>query len=366
MKTKWFVWIVTAITAAARAGGAPAATVIPSTAAAPDASASVPTVVSPTQPAAQPAQTDSTAQDPSAPISTEVVRIGTQPWIGYGPWWIADKEGFFKQRGLNVEVVEFTWDQDMNGAFASDHINVMSAASNWAVVNLNQGLDIQAFLLMDASYQADAILAPKTITDVKQLKGKKIAYESGSTSDLLLNYALQQNGMTISDVQPVPMSAADAGAALIAGKVDVAVTYEPYISAALKGNSDYAVLYSAQAKPGLISDVAVAKRAYIEKNPQVMRALTLAWGDAVNFLRQNPAEGGKIIADAAGSSPEDFATSYAGLKIYDLAENKTELNGDYPAAFTEIAKILQTINPDEVKTIPDPSKVINTTFVNAQ
>jgi NitT/TauT family transport system substrate-binding protein len=95
-----------------------------------------------------------------------------------------------------------------------------------------------------------------------------------------------------------------------------------------------------------------------------MRALALAWGDAVDYLRQNPDDGGKIIADAAGSSLDDFKTSYSGLKIYNLAENQQEFAGDYQAAFTQIAKILQVINPDQVKTIPDASKVINSTFVN--
>lgn len=39
--------------------------------------------------------------------------------------------------------------------------------------------------------------------------------------------------MTINDIVRVPMPAADAGTALIAGRVPVAVTYEPYISTAL-------------------------------------------------------------------------------------------------------------------------------------
>ena len=49
--------------------------------------------------------------------------------------------------------------------------------------------------------KADAILAGAAITDVASLKGKTVAYEEGATSDLLLNYALQQNGMTLQDVQ---------------------------------------------------------------------------------------------------------------------------------------------------------------------
>ena len=94
------------------------------------------------------------------------------------------------------------------------------------------GLPIKIVALLDVSKTADAIISDGTVTDIKGLKGKQVAYEEGTTSDILLNYALGQNGMTIADIQKVPMPAADAGAALIAGKVPVAVTYEPYLTLA--------------------------------------------------------------------------------------------------------------------------------------
>ena len=155
------------------------------------------------------------------------IKLGVQPWLGYGPWWIAEQKGYFKDHDLDVEVVDFTWDQDMTAALASGKLDVESVATNALIAMINQGVDAQAFLLLDASSEADAILAPKETTSIEELKGKQVAYEAGSTSELLLSYALAEAGMTMDDVEPVPMAAADAGAALIAGKVDVAVTYEP-------------------------------------------------------------------------------------------------------------------------------------------
>jgi len=34
------------------------------------------------------------------PETPTVVRIGTQPWIGYGPWWIAKEKGLFEKHRL--------------------------------------------------------------------------------------------------------------------------------------------------------------------------------------------------------------------------------------------------------------------------
>ena len=122
----------------------------------------------------------------------------------------------------------------MNAALASGQLDVEAVATNTMIAMINQGVDAQAFLLLDASFEADAIIAHKDIESIEDLAGREVAYEPGSTSDLLLNYALSQAGLSIDDVEPVPIAAADVGVALIAGQVDVAVTYEPYISAALR------------------------------------------------------------------------------------------------------------------------------------
>ena len=291
------------------------------------------------------------------------IKLGVQPWLGYGPWWIAEEKGYFKDHGLEVEVVDFTWDQDMTAALASGKLDVESVATNALIAMVNQGVDAQAFLLLDASSEADAILAPKDVTSVKDLKGKQVAFEAGSTSELLLSYALNDAGMTMADVETVPMAAADAGAALIAGKVDVAVTYEPYISAALRDQDKYGVLYTAAEKPGLISDVMIAKREFIKENPAVFEALALAWGDAINFLRDNPDDGGKIIADAVGSPMDEFKVAFEGVQVFDLAENKQQLEGPFLETFTTVGEIMKGINPDEIKEVPDPKTIITAEFV---
>ncbi|KKB80344.1 ABC transporter substrate-binding protein [Devosia soli] len=288
----------------------------------------------------------------AVPASAETVKIGVQPWLGYGPLWIADQKGFFKENGVDVQLINFTWDQDVAAALASGNIQVISAATNTVILNMNNGVDLKAFMIMDGSTTADAVLAGKDVAAITDLKGKSVAYEKGSTSDLLINYALNSNGLTIADVEAVPIAAADAGLALIAGRVDVAVTYEPYISAALAQGPDFKVLYTAGEKPGLISDVLAAETSFIAGNQQDLVGIIKAWDEAVTFLRDNPEEGGKIIADAVGSPIEEFNTAFAGVHLYDLAENEAALKGEFQATVEEIGSIMQQANPDEVKTLP--------------
>ena len=280
------------------------------------------------------------------------VKLGVQPWLGYGPWWIAEKNGYFDKHGLDVKVINFTWDQDMGAAIAAGQLDVIAAATNFLISMRNQGLDLQGFILLDASFEADAILAPASIKSVKELKGKSVAYEYGATSDLLLNYALKQHGLSKEDIKPVPMAAADAGLALISGRVDIAVTYEPYISAALREAKGYKSLYTSAERPGLISDLAVAKKSYIQKNPDIIKALTLAWDDAVTYLNAHPDEGGKIIADAVGSPMNEFKVAFEGVRVYDLKGNHQAFQGEFLITFNEVGQIMLQLNPKEIKTVP--------------
>lgn len=291
------------------------------------------------------------------------VKIGVQPWLGYGPWWIAEQKGYFKKHGLDVEVVNFTWDADMGAAVASGNVQVIAAATNFLVAVLNQNIDLQGFLVLDASYEADAVLAPEAITSITDLKGKKVAYEAGATSDLLINYALKANGMSLKDIEPVQMAAADAGLALIAGRVDVAVTYEPYISAALREGKGYHVLYTAAARPGLISDVAVAERKFLAENPETIKAIIRAWDDAVAFLNANPEEGGKIIADAVHSPMDEFKVAMKGVRIYDLKQNNTLLDGEFQKTMNDISNIMIETTPDNIKKVPNPDEALATKYV---
>jgi len=269
------------------------------------------------------------------------VRIGTQPWIGYGPWWIAQEQGLFAKHGIEAELIDFVTDTEVNAAFASGNMDVANVATHTAIKLFANGVDLRVVLVEDASYEADAILAPSSIASIADLAGKTVAFEEGSTSDLLLNYALAEAGMSINDIVAAPMPAADAGAALIAGQVDVAVTYEPYISEAINQNPDIQKLYTGAADPGLISDVLIARTAFAAANPDAMKALMTIWDEAVAFLRANPSEGRAIIARAVGSAPEELATAFDGVVFYDLAENAAGLapDGEFRKVMEDVQKV---------------------------
>jgi NitT/TauT family transport system substrate-binding protein len=301
---------------------------------------------------------------PMAPEAGDI-KMGIEPWLGYGQWHIAAKKELFKQVGLGtVEIVNFNTDADINAALAAGQLNCGNIATHTAMNFIAAGLPIKIVALLDVSKTADAMISDGSVTDIKGLKGKQVAYEEGTTSDILLNYALSQNGMTIADIERVPMPASDAGAALIGGKVPVAVTYEPYLTLAMQQNKAVKMIYSAGENPGLISDVFVVREEFLKEKPGQVVALLKAWDAALADYRKDTIGGRAIISEAVGAKPEELATAFEGVVYYSMAENKTELSGNFTSKVVpEVLKAARTAGI--IQKDVDLSQSIDIRFVDA-
>jgi len=307
------------------------------------------------------------AQDAAIPATPEAgsFKLGIEPWLGYGQWYIADQKGIFKQHGLSdVQIVNFSEDKDINAALASGQLDAANIATHTAMGMVAAGLPVKIVLLLDVSMTADSIIAGKGITTIADLKGKQVAFEEGTTSDILLKYALDKNGMSVADIQPVPMPASDAGGALIAGKVPVAVTYEPYLSAAMAQNKDIKEIFPASNDPGLISDVLVVRDDVLKSKPGQILAMVESWGDAVKDYQADTPGGRAIIAKAVGDTVENLNSAFDGVKYFSLDENKSALTGDFSTkTFADVeaaAKKAGLLQADVT-----PEQMIDADFVKA-
>lgn len=305
---------------------------------------------------------DTTAAIPATP-EPGTFRMGIEPWLGYGPWRIAEKNGYFTKNGLDVKITNFDTDDQINAAFAAGKLDGTNIATHTALRFAASGLPVKIVLLEDVSEKADAILAGPDITSIADLKGKKVAFEEGTTSDILLSYALAANGMTKADIKPVPTPAADAGAAFIAGKVDVAVTYEPYLTLALKQDPKAKLLYTAGENPGLVSDVFVVSDETLKNKPGQIAALVKTWGRAVDEYQANTEPSQAIITEAVGSKPGELKEAFDGVKFFNLAENRDQLGGQFADKTIEDVK-KAALDAGLIEGEVNPKDIIVATFVN--
>lgn len=139
---------------------------------------------------------------------------------------------------------------------------------------------------------------------------------------------LKQNGLSESDVTIVDMSPEDAAAAVVGGKVDVAVTWNPFLaSAAEDPNVD--ILMTSKETPGLIADVVVMRNEVLETTPDACQRFARAWNRAVAFQEVHPDEGAAIMAEGLGyGTADDIKADLAGIVLQGKEGNAQFFGGD--------------------------------------
>jgi len=306
--------------------------------------------------------TAGTVAIPSQPESGTIT-MTTQPWIGYGPWIVAQQKGFFAKQGIHVESTNFTENASNDAALEQGKFDAANLPANIATRLVAAGVPLTAVLLMDQSVKADAVLAGPGVTSIKQLQGKSVSYEQGSTSDQLIRHALQVNGMTLSSISSVPSTAAAAADALIAGKVTAAVTYEPYITTALAHDKNLHIIYDSGQAPGLITDVLMVKTSFLKEKPGQVAAMLRAWEEAIKFYNSDQAGAEGIIAKAFGTPLASLAPSFAGVTLYNLSSSLEQLEGPFPKE-TEAAEAADVTAHELPHAVP-ASQFIDTQFLKA-
>ena len=272
--------------------------------------------------------------------------IGLSTWVGYGPLYIAKDKGFFKDEGLDVDLVKMEDPKTRMPALIAGRIDLAVTTIDTVLNFYSADHPLDYVFALDDSHGGDGIVAKAAITSVADLKGKDVAYAEGSVSQFFLAVLLKQAGLTLKDVNTQNMTAGDAGAAFVAGRVDAAVTWEPWLTRG-KQAKDSHLLIDSTTTPGLITDVLVASDKMVKAHPDELKALYRAWVKAVDWQKTHEAEADAIMAKGVGGwldDPKVFAETRTGIVFYD---------GPMNAAFMGTAAAPGTIT----KTISDAIEI---------
>lgn len=255
--------------------------------------------------------------------AAEPLRIRYSVWVGYGPLFLARDKGFLKEEGVEVELINMDDPKEGFFALSAGRLDGVVSTIDTMLLYLKTGKEFQYVLALDDSHGGDALVARKEIRSVRDLKGKKVAFAEGSVSQFFLNVLLREAGLVQKDVEVVNMKPGDAGAAFVAGKVDAAVTWEPWVTRA-KNTPHGHVLVDSSKTPGLITDVLIFRRDVIEKRAREIQGLVNAWNKAVAYWEKNQAEANELMAKALGDwlkDPKVFAETLTGVKFYNREGN---------------------------------------------
>lgn len=303
-------------------------------------------------------------QQTAAP-KTKQVKIAISTWSGFGPLFIARDKGFFKKYGIDMDIQMIQGLAERKQALAGRKVDGLAITFDIVSQTVAAGLPVKVIWALADSAGGDGILVKPGINSVQDLKGKEVAFDYGTAAHVFLTMVLDKAGMTEKDIKIVQMTGGDAGAAFVSGKIDAAVTWEPWLSKATK-ESKGKVLATSKDFPGLIVDTIAFHADFAKENPDVLQGVVNAMKDAMDWYAANPDEGNKIMAQGLKISEQEMKENLQVIKLINYQDNvKMFGDADKPGVFYDNMNKIINLYYDKkiINTKPDPKQIIDTSYL---
>jgi NitT/TauT family transport system substrate-binding protein len=295
------------------------------------------------------------------------IHIASSTWTGYALIYLANSKGIWKQHGLDVNFKDIEDPNDRFIALAAGRLEGMASTVDAFARQQSNGVGAVEVFPIDASVGGDGILAANSIATVADLKGRTVGVNQGSVSEWFLAQVLEKNGLHLSDVKEQNMTSGAAGAAFVASKLDVAVTWEPWLSKA-KARTDGHVLVSSKQYPDLIMDSFAFRKDFIQKYPDTVKDFMKAYYDAFTWMQANQTEALKVIGDAVQESPSDVSADLSTMTLFDLSTGKQVIgtSGSHGKIYDNVKAAADFWKAQgKVDTAVNPSDAVDPSFINS-
>ncbi|NLY56054.1 MAG: ABC transporter substrate-binding protein [Firmicutes bacterium] len=239
----------------------------------------------------------------SATFAADKAIIVGSSWYGHAPAWVAIEKGYFAEAGFDAEY-----------RFVADSADRLTAVSTGSALfgSIGELAMITAMALgndrfywvgsQDIAPGWEGIVAQEWIKSIKDLKGKRVAVQFGSSCDLTLYLLAKEHGLdSYRDMQLINMSYSEMYPAFVNGNIDAAVIWEPTFSLlqevpgahVLGKDSDTEIYRKFKSMTG--PDVLVINKAFVDRNPEKAKAFMTAYFKGVQFVIDHPEEAAQII-----------------------------------------------------------------------
>ena len=302
------------------------------------------------------------------------IAVGGKALYYYLPISIAESLGYFKDEGLDVEIIDFQGGSRSLQAVVGGSADVVSGAFEHTLAMQARGQAMQAFVLQGRAPQCVFAVSKKTMPNFKSmadLKGKKIGVTApGSSSHAIAIFILRNAGIEPKDVSFIGVGASAAAvAAMRAGQIDAFVNLDPVIATLEKDNviqivADTRVVEESDKIFGgpMVAGGLYAPTRYIKENPEIIQGLTNAVVRADRWLAKATAE------DIVKAVPESYFLGNKEIYVTGFMKNRPALSKDgfIPEGAPAISfKSLQIVNDKLDNFKPDYKAVFTNQFVEA-
>ncbi len=224
------------------------------------------------------------------------IAVGGKSLFYYLPLTIAERNGYFKDEGLEVEIPDFAGGAKALQALVGGSADMVSGAFEHTINMQAKKQPIKAVVLQ-ANYSSIVLLMPKDkaakYKSAKDLRGLKIGVTApGSSTNMFVNNLLAKDGLKPTDVSIVGVGAgAGAVAAMDKGEIDAVSNLDPVIST-LEASGKFVAVADSRTEKGMkdiyggdyLASCIYADNDFVKKNPHTTQAVVNAMVKANRWI----------------------------------------------------------------------------------
>lgn len=220
------------------------------------------------------------------------------------------------------------WDDDKNGITQNDYNFTFAGAPDEVVSMLTSGdADIAAVPInlagslynkTNGNIQMMGLITRgvlyvlengDTVQDVEDLAGKTVyATGQGSTPEFVLNYILEQNGLTDTTVE-YKAEHSELATLMVSGDVTLAMLPEPFVTTVLSKNPDVRIALDLNeqwreataaegSETGLSMSALVVRKEFADEHPEAVAAFMSEYAASVHYVNTNVADAAQLVEEA--------------------------------------------------------------------
>jgi NitT/TauT family transport system substrate-binding protein len=236
-------------------------------------------------------------------------KIGTVSWIGWSPLNVAQAKGFFKEAGVDVEIVWFRGTEPIAQAFEKGEIDFRLDFLAAVMDLVREGTKVKLLAETVWSHGGDKIVGKRGNTFAESQGAKVGVYLDSSAVNYFLDLYLKSLGSNrFTDYQIQHMEPEPLAQAFINGEVDFMINFDPYVQNAIREGNGVVLANSSQFI-GAMPEGIFAKEEVINAIPmEDMVAILKAWVQASDWLHdpKNWVEYTEILNRDTFKDQEDF------------------------------------------------------------
>ena len=285
------------------------------------------------------------------------IAVGGKSLFYYLPLTVAERKGYFKEEGLEVEIPDFPGGARALQAMVGGSADMVSGAYEHTINMAAKKQPIKAVVLQ-MKYSAMALAMSKEraakFKGARDMKGWKVGVTApGSSTNMFVNNLLAKDGLKPTDVSIVGVgTGAGAVAAMEKGELDALVNLDPVLTQ-LEATGKFVSLYDTRTEKGMkdvyggdyMASVIYITEEFVKKNPNTVQAVVNAMVRADKWIaKATPQEIVELM-------PDTFKAGNPSLYKEGLLKNMIGFseNGEMSMKAAEnVYKVLRQFEPSVI------------------